>query len=136
MVRPAVVRSDRGHPWLPFGTLVTVTDVATGRSVTVVIDDRGPFAPGRIIDLSPEAFSVLSPLGRGVLDVQHQLVARRRGRLGAGAIRELAARYGIRPDKALGQNFLLDPNLARAIAATPASDRAIASWRSAPVSAR
>jgi uncharacterized protein YabE (DUF348 family) len=57
------------HPWLPFGTHVTVTDLATGRSVTVVIDDRGPFAPGRVIDLSPEAFSVLAPLGHGVLHV-------------------------------------------------------------------
>lgn len=57
-------------PWIPFGTHVTVTDLATGRAVIVVIDDRGPFAPGRIIDLSPEAFSILSPLGRGVLDVR------------------------------------------------------------------
>jgi len=57
-------------PWIPFGTHVTVTDLATGRTVMVVIDDRGPFAPGRIIDLSPEAFSALSPLGRGVLDVR------------------------------------------------------------------
>jgi rare lipoprotein A len=57
-------------PWIPFGTHVTVTDVATGRTVIVVIDDRGPFSPGRIIDLSPEAFSVLAPLSRGVLDVR------------------------------------------------------------------
>ncbi|MDP9184863.1 MAG: ubiquitin-like domain-containing protein [Actinomycetota bacterium] len=57
------------HPWLPFGTHVTVTDLGTGRSVTVVIDDRGPFGTGRIIDLSPEAFSQLEPLGRGVLHV-------------------------------------------------------------------
>jgi rare lipoprotein A len=56
-------------PWIPFGTHVTVTDLATGRTVIVLIDDRGPFSPGRIIDLSPEAFSVLAPLGRGVLDV-------------------------------------------------------------------
>jgi len=57
-------------PWIPFGTHVTVTDLATGRTVIVVIDDRGPFSPGRIIDLSPEAFSVLAPLGQGVLDVR------------------------------------------------------------------
>ncbi|MEO8424892.1 MAG: ubiquitin-like domain-containing protein [Actinomycetota bacterium] len=57
-------------PWIPFGTHVTVTDLVTGRTVIVVIDDRGPFSPGRIIDLSPEAFSVLSALGRGVLDVR------------------------------------------------------------------
>jgi hypothetical protein len=57
-------------PWIPFGTLVTVTDPASGRAVIVVIDDRGPFGAGRIIDLSPEAFSALAPLGRGVLDVR------------------------------------------------------------------
>lgn len=57
------------HPSLPFGTLVTVTDAETGRSVTVTINDRGPFGTGRIIDLSPEAFAVLQPLGAGVLDV-------------------------------------------------------------------
>jgi 16S rRNA (adenine1518-N6/adenine1519-N6)-dimethyltransferase len=39
------------------------------------------------------------------------------GGLGAGAIRELAERHGIRPAKTLGQHFLIDPNLARAIAA-------------------
>lgn len=58
------------HPWLPFGTMVTVTDEASGRSVTVIVNDRGPFSPGRIIDLSPEAFERLVPLGRGVLDVR------------------------------------------------------------------
>lgn len=58
------------HPWLAFGSRVTVTDVASGRSVTVVIDDRGPFAPGRIIDLSSEAFARLAPLGRGILRVR------------------------------------------------------------------
>ncbi|MEX1265104.1 MAG: RlpA-like double-psi beta-barrel domain-containing protein [Actinomycetota bacterium] len=57
------------HPTLPFGTLVTVTDNETGRSVTVTINDRGPFGTGRIIDLSPEAFAILQPLGAGVLDV-------------------------------------------------------------------
>jgi hypothetical protein len=58
------------HPWLPFGTRVAVTDLASGRSVTVVIDDRGPFGEGRVIDLSPEAFAALSPLGRGLLHVR------------------------------------------------------------------
>ena len=48
-----------------------VTDLANDRSVTVVIDDRGPFGnAARIIDLSPEAFSALAPLGAGVLQVR------------------------------------------------------------------
>ena len=37
--------------------------------------------------------------------------------LGAAALRDLAARHGVRPTKSLGQNFLIDPNLARAVAA-------------------
>jgi hypothetical protein len=57
------------HPWLPFGTQVTVTNIATGESVVVVINDRGPFG-GRIIDLSDEAFAVLAPLGQGVMQVR------------------------------------------------------------------
>lgn len=57
------------HPWLPFGTVVTVTNLASGKSIQVVINDRGPFG-GRIIDLSEEAFSALASLGTGVIDVR------------------------------------------------------------------
>jgi rare lipoprotein A len=46
-----------------------VTNVATGESVVVVINDRGPFG-GRIIDLSDEAFARLAPLGQGVMQVR------------------------------------------------------------------
>jgi len=54
------------HPFLPFGTSVRVTDLATGRSVTVRIDDRGPFVSGRIIDLSVAAAQRLG-IGQGGL---------------------------------------------------------------------
>ena len=57
------------HPWLPFGTVVTVTNVANGESVQVVINDRGPFG-GRIIDLSDEAFATIAPLSQGVCRVR------------------------------------------------------------------
>jgi uncharacterized protein YabE (DUF348 family) len=57
------------HPWLPFGTHVTVTNLANGRTVTVVINDRGPFG-GRSIDLSPEAFGQIAPLSQGVAHVR------------------------------------------------------------------
>jgi hypothetical protein len=57
------------HPWLPFGTHVNVTDLANGKTVTVVINDRGPFG-GRIIDLSSEAFALLAPLPQGVCEVR------------------------------------------------------------------
>ena len=56
-------------PWLPFGTHVTVTNLATGASVTVVINDRGPFG-GRLIDLSQAAFSRIAPIGQGVAEVR------------------------------------------------------------------
>jgi hypothetical protein len=57
------------HPWLPFGTVVTVTNLGTGESVQVVINDRGPFG-GRIIDLSDLAFARIAPLGQGVCRVR------------------------------------------------------------------
>ena len=43
------------HRTLPFGTRVAVTNKKNGRTVTVRINDRGPFKPGRIIDLTPAA---------------------------------------------------------------------------------
>ncbi|HTJ58028.1 MAG TPA: septal ring lytic transglycosylase RlpA family protein [Devosiaceae bacterium] len=43
------------HRSLPFGTMVRVVDQRTGRSVVVRINDRGPFARGRVIDLSRAA---------------------------------------------------------------------------------
>jgi rare lipoprotein A len=41
------------HRSLPFGTMVSVTNTRTGRSVVVRINDRGPFVRGRVIDLTP-----------------------------------------------------------------------------------
>ena len=52
------------------GTVVRVTNLDTGKSVTVRINDRGPFVGGRIIDLSPEAFSAIATLGQGVCEVR------------------------------------------------------------------
>ena len=47
------------HRTLPFGMRVTVTHAHNGRSVTVRINDRGPFIRGRVIDLTPAAASAL-----------------------------------------------------------------------------
>lgn len=44
------------HKKLPFGTKVRVTNKANGKSVIVIINDRGPFVKGRHIDLSKRAF--------------------------------------------------------------------------------
>ncbi|KOR34416.1 hypothetical protein AM228_24210 [Planktothricoides sp. SR001] len=53
------------HPSLPFGTLVQVTNLDNGASVTVRINDRGPFAGGRIIDLSAGAAEALGMIYTG-----------------------------------------------------------------------
>ena len=58
------------HPRLPFGTAVRVTHRRTGRSVTVRINDRGPFIAGRIIDLSPTAARVLGFSGLAPVTVE------------------------------------------------------------------
>jgi rare lipoprotein A len=43
------------HRTLPCGTRVRVTNKSNGQSVTVTINDRGPFVGGRVIDLTPAA---------------------------------------------------------------------------------
>ena len=58
------------HRTLPFGTVVTVTNLANGATVTVVINDRGPFIDGRIIDLNKQAFEAIADLNTGVIDVR------------------------------------------------------------------
>ncbi|GED21908.1 septal ring lytic transglycosylase RlpA family protein [Halomonas halmophila] len=58
------------HKSLPFGTRVLVTRRDTGRQVEVLINDRGPYVDGRIIDLSKRAARELGMLGRGVAPVE------------------------------------------------------------------
>ena len=54
------------HKSLPFGSIVKLS--YKNRSVTVKINDRGPYAPGRSLDLSPAAFKQLASLEEGVLE--------------------------------------------------------------------
>jgi rare lipoprotein A len=61
------------HRTLPFGTKLKVTDRKTGRSVNVVINDRGPFTRGRVLDLSLAAAKELRMLGRGLAHVTAQV---------------------------------------------------------------
>jgi rare lipoprotein A len=62
------------HPTLPFGTHLRVTDVATGRSVTVRVNDRGPYVPGRVVDVSYSAAQTLGMVGKGVANVRLDVV--------------------------------------------------------------
>lgn len=58
------------NPWLPKGSYVKVTNTENGKSVIVVINDRGPFVPGRIIDLDKVAFAKIASVGAGVIHVK------------------------------------------------------------------
>jgi len=62
------------HRTLPFGTRLRVTDVSTGRSVTVRVNDRGPFVPGRVVDVSASAAETLGITGKGVAKVKLDVV--------------------------------------------------------------
>jgi rare lipoprotein A len=62
------------HPTLPFGTKLRVTNVATGRSVTVRVNDRGPFVPGRSVDVSYSAADALGMVGAGLAKVRMEVV--------------------------------------------------------------
>ncbi|MEE4288289.1 MAG: septal ring lytic transglycosylase RlpA family protein [Erythrobacter sp.] len=62
------------HRTLPFGTMVRVTNPANGRSVTVRVNDRGPFVRGRMIDLSRAAASELGMIARGHARVEVEVV--------------------------------------------------------------
>ena len=61
------------HESLPFGTQLLVTEITSGRSVIVRVTDRGPFKPGRIIDLSAPAASSLGMKQDGVTQVRLEI---------------------------------------------------------------
>ena len=64
------------HRTLPFGTRVRVTHAGSGRSVNVVINDRGPYIAGRIIDLSRGAAKIIGMTGQGIARVKVQVLGR------------------------------------------------------------
>ena len=64
------------HPTLPFGTRVYVTNLENGRSVTLRINDRGPFVRRRIIDVSHHIAELLGFVRQGTTRVRVQLVQR------------------------------------------------------------
>jgi len=62
------------HPSLPFGTKLRVTNVSTGQSVTVRVNDRGPYVPGRVVDVSYSAAEALGMVRGGVAKVKLDVV--------------------------------------------------------------
>ncbi|MBS1262544.1 MAG: Endolytic peptidoglycan transglycosylase RlpA [Calditrichaeota bacterium] len=63
------------HRELPFGTILEVTLVSTGRSIRVRINDRGPYARDRILDLSREAARRIGLIESGVGYVEATIVS-------------------------------------------------------------
>lgn len=63
------------HRTLPFGTLVRVRNLDNGREVVVRINDRGPFARGRILDLSEAAARVLGMVESGTARVRLDILS-------------------------------------------------------------
>jgi rare lipoprotein A len=64
------------HPTLPEGSRVKVTNLDNGKSVTVRVTDRGPFADGRIIDVSHRAAKSLGMVEDGTAKVRVKVLSR------------------------------------------------------------
>jgi rare lipoprotein A len=62
------------HPTLPFGTRLRVTNLVNGHSVVVRVNDRGPFIPGRVVDVSYSAAETLGIVERGIVKVKLDVV--------------------------------------------------------------
>ncbi len=63
------------HRTLPLGSVAVVRSLTTGRQVTVRINDRGPFARGRILDLSLAGAQAVGMVGRGTDDIELRVVS-------------------------------------------------------------
>lgn len=64
------------HRTLPFGTWVIVENLKNGRTVKVRINDRGPWADGRVIDLSRAAAEALDAVRAGLVPVRVRIISR------------------------------------------------------------
>jgi len=62
------------HKTLKFGTKVHVTNTANGKSVDVIVMDRGPFTQGRCLDLTPRAFDAIANRSAGVVTVKYEVI--------------------------------------------------------------
>jgi rare lipoprotein A (peptidoglycan hydrolase) len=68
VLRPGTLTA--AHRTLPFGTCLRVTNLENGRVVEVRVNDRGPYAAGRILDVSEAAARALGMRGQGVTRVR------------------------------------------------------------------
>lgn len=63
------------HKTLPLPCLVKVTNVENGKSVKIRINDRGPFIPGRVLDVSPRAAKKLGFYGQGLTTTHMEVIS-------------------------------------------------------------
>lgn len=63
------------HRTLPLGSVVTVTNIATGTNVTCRVNDRGPYVRGRILDLSEQAAARLGVGDQGLMRVRMEVIS-------------------------------------------------------------
>ena len=98
-------------PTLPFGTVLTVVNNATGASTVCTVDDREAAGYPHVVDMSPEGFSQIADLEPGSGGRHNLLVT-----LSGADIAQLLSAHGLQPSRALGQNFVADPNTVRRIA--------------------
>jgi len=112
------------HPTLPLPSYVRVTNIANGRQIVVRVNDRGPYTPGRIIDLSRAAGDRLNISNNTRVRVDYIQVAPDGTLSGPGTIGTTVAKqsYALpaRPD--LGSNGVMNGSSAPAAAPVPAQD--------------
>jgi rare lipoprotein A len=77
------------HKTLPFGTKVRVTNLANKKTVEVIINDRGPYVDGRIIDLSKSAAEKLDFINQGLADVTVEVIDAGDGK-GSGQVKPIS----------------------------------------------
>jgi rare lipoprotein A len=86
------------HRTLPMPSMVRVTNLENGRSLKLRVNDRGPFARGRIIDVSRKAADLLGFLNQGTAKVRVEVVEGESRRLAQGSLNEEAGQSA--PDAA------------------------------------
>ena len=84
------------HRTFPLGSIVRVTNVKTGSAALVRITDRGPFIPGRIVDLSLAAARKVDLVQAGVAEVKVELM---QSGASAGSLGKWAVQIGGMPDE-------------------------------------
>jgi rare lipoprotein A len=98
------------HQTLPLGTRVAVSNLDNGRQIEARVNDRGPFARGRIIDLSYAAARALEMVGPGTANVRLEVLGTRDDRLPAAAYAVQVGSFAdqdnaVRLKRALAQRF-------------------------------